>query len=210
MSVQTKGTLLQAALGAVLISVLLLPFQALTPFAPYTGLLLIPVLLFFALQAPPKTLLGMFLSFIAGVGWAGLFMVVAGALPGVPLPLMLGVGVTVVIFLILAVHPILLGRTPFGIVPAVLLGFFQSLLWMMLNPMLVEAAPRLNLLWLIGIFGYGCAMTLILVLVQDKVLGAVFDKQGNSAPTTDIPSSPDPTTRAQTATRRAAEPATEV
>jgi hypothetical protein len=207
MSLQTKGTLIQAALGAILITVLMLPFQALTPFAPYTGLLIIPVLLFFALQAPPKALLGMFLSFAAGAGWAALFMLVAGALPGVPLPALLGVGVTVVIFLVLSVHPILLGRTPFGVVPAVLLGFVESLLWMMLDPALGEGAPRLNPLWLIGIFGYGCAMTLVLLLVQDKVLTAVLGDQWRSAPSQDAPSSqipptpPTPPTQAQAAQR---------
>ncbi|MFW6186583.1 MAG: hypothetical protein ACOC84_01080 [Actinomycetota bacterium] len=36
-------------------------------------------------------------------------------------------------------HPILLGRTPLAVVPAVLLGFVESLLWMMLTPMLGEA-----------------------------------------------------------------------
>lgn len=211
MSVQTKGMLIQAALGAVLITVLMLPFQALTPFAPYTGLLILPVLLYFALQAPPKALLGMFLSFAAGVGWAGLFLLVADALPGTPLPALLGVGVTVVIFLILSVHPILLGRTPLGVVPAVLLGFVESLLWMMLDPMLAEGVPGVNPLWLIGIFGYGCAMTLILVLVQDKVLSAALGDHWRSAPSDDAPSSqirPTPPTRAQRA-HRAAEPAPE-
>ncbi|GGG43651.1 hypothetical protein GCM10011374_02500 [Kocuria dechangensis] len=211
MSVQTKGMLIQAALGAVLITVLMLPFQALTPFAPYTGLLILPVLLFFALQAPPRALLGMFLSFAAGVGWAGLFMLVAGALPGVPLAALLGAGVTVVIFLILSVHPILLGRTPFGVVPAVLLGFVESLLWLMLDPVLGEGAPRLNPLWLIGIFGYGCLMTLVLLLVQDRVLTAVLGNEWRSAPSEDAPTSqipPTPPTRAaRTAHRPAEEPA---
>lgn len=84
----------------------------------------------------------MFLGFAAGVGRPGLFMLVAGALPGVPLAALLGAGVTVVIFLILSVHPVLLGRTPFGVVPAVLLGFVESLLWLMLDPMPAEGAPR--------------------------------------------------------------------
>ena len=75
-----------------------------------------------------------------------------------------------VIFLILAVHP-LLGRTPFGVLPAVLLGFVEALLVAAVAPMLVPDAPRLNLLWLIGIFAYGCVMTLILVVVENAVLG---------------------------------------
>lgn len=78
-------------------------------------------------------------------------------------------------------------------VPAVLLGFVESLLWMMLNPMLGEAAPRLNPLWLIGIFGYGCVMTL--VLVQDKVLTKVLGEQWRTASTEDASSSQIPPTR---------------
>ena len=81
MSTQNKGMLIQAALGAALITLLMLPFQALTPFAPYSAMLILPVLLFFALQAPPRALLGMFLSFACGVGWAGFFMLVKNALP---------------------------------------------------------------------------------------------------------------------------------
>ena len=145
MSTQTKGTLIQAALGAVLITLLMLPFQALTPFAPYSAMLILPVLLFFALQAPPRALLGMFLSFACGVGWAGLFMLVKNALPAVPLEIMMGVGVTLIIFSILAVHPILLGKTPFGVVPAVLLGFVESLLVMMVTPLLQDGAAHPNL-----------------------------------------------------------------
>jgi hypothetical protein len=121
--------------------------------------------------------------------------------------------VTVVIFLVLSVHPLLLGRTPFGVVPAVLLGFVESLLWLMLDPMLGEGAPRLNPLWLIGIFGYGCLMTLVLLLVQDKVLTAVLGNEWRSAPSEDAPSSqipPTPPTRAaRTAHRPAEEPASQ-
>lgn len=194
MSSQTKGILIQAVLGAVLITILMMPFQAVTPFAPYSPMLILPVMLFFTLQAPPKALLGMFLSFACGVGWAGLFMLVKDALPGVPLEAVMGVGVTLVIFLILSVHPILLGRTPFGVVPAVLLGLIESLLVMNLTPMLDGGAPTLNLAWLLVIFGYGCVMTLILVLVQDKLISAVLGKAWRSAPSEDVPSSQIPST----------------
>ncbi|MGV9866535.1 hypothetical protein [Rhodococcus koreensis] len=187
MSSQTKGILIQAVLGAVLISILMIPFQGLTPLAPYSAMLILPIMLFFTLQAPPKALLGMFLSFACGVGWAGLFLLVKDALPGVPFELMMGVGVAVVIFLVLSVHPILLGRTPFGLVPAVLLGLIESLLVTMVVPMLVDGAPELNLLWLLVVFGYGCLMTLILVAVQDRLISAVLGTTWRSAPTEDAP-----------------------
>ena len=196
MSKQTKATLIRAAFGAVLITVLLLPFQALTPFAAYSPLLILPVLLYFALQAPPQALLGMLLSFAAGVGWAGLFMLVSAALPFVPLEAKLGVGVTLVIFLVLSVHPILLGRTPLAVVPAVLLGVVLSLLVMLVNPLLQEGAPQLNPLWLIVIFGYGCVMTLILVLGEGKLLSAVLGSEWRSASTQDTPTSQVPSSRA--------------
>lgn len=163
-------------------------------------MLILPVMLFFTLQAPPPALLGMFLSFVCGVGWAGLFMLIKNALPGVPLEAMMGIGVTAVIFLILAVHPIVLGNTPFRVVPAVLLGMIESLLVMTVMPTLQEGEPELNLLWLIVIFGYGCVMTLILVLVQDKLITAVLGNEWRSAPTDDEPSSqvpPTPPTRTQ-------------
>ncbi|MFE5704647.1 hypothetical protein [Rhodococcus koreensis] len=127
----------------------------------------------------------MFLSFACGVGWAGLFLLVKDALPGVPFELMMGVGVALVIFLILSVHPILLGRTPFGVVPAVLLGLIESLLVTMVTPMLVDGAPGLNLLRLLVVFGYGCLMTLILVAVQDRLISAVLGTTWRSAPTED-------------------------
>ncbi|MFC9833946.1 hypothetical protein ACFVKB_09030 [Rhodococcus sp. NPDC127530] len=195
MSSQTKGILIQAVLGAVLISILMIPFQGLTPFAPYSAMLILPVMLFFTLQAPPKALLGMFASFACGVGWAGLFLLVKAALPGVPFELMMGVGVALVIFLILSVHPILLGRTPFGVVPAVLLGLIESLLVMLLTPMLSAGEPGLTLLWLLVIFGYGCLMTLILVVVQDWLISAVLGTTWRSAPTEDAPSSQVPPTQ---------------
>ncbi|MFD5811176.1 hypothetical protein [Rhodococcus aetherivorans] len=49
-------------------------------------------------------LLGMFLSFVCGVAWGAMFLAVKSALPGVPLELVMGLGVAFVIFLVLAVH----------------------------------------------------------------------------------------------------------
>jgi hypothetical protein len=181
-SKQTKPTFIRAAFGAILITVLMMPFQALTPFASYSPLLILPILLFFALQAPTKALLGMFLSFASGVGWAALFMLVSAALPGVPFEAKLGVGITFVIFLVLSVHPDLLGRTPLGVLPAVLLGVVLSLLVMLVNPLLQAGAPQLNLLWLVAIFGYGCLMTLVLVLAEHRLLGAVLREDRSGAP----------------------------
>lgn len=183
MSLQNKGILIQAGLGAVLVTVVMIPFQSLTPLALYSPMLILPVMLFFTLQAPPRALLGMFLSFVFGVAWGAVFLAVQSALPGVPLELVMGIGVACVIFLVLAVHPLVFGRTPLGMVPAVLLGVVETLLVTNLSVLLPDGAPVPNLRWLVVIFGYGCVMTLILVLVQDKIIGALLGAQWRSAPT---------------------------
>ncbi|KDE11876.1 hypothetical protein ACWEQV_09830 [Rhodococcus aetherivorans] len=194
MSLQNKGILIQAGLGAVLLTVLMIPFQSLTPLALYSPMLILPVMLFFTLQAPPRALLGMFLSFVGGVAWGAAFLAVQSALPGVPLELVMGIGVACVIFLVLAVHPLVFGRTPLGMVPAVLLGVVETLLVTNLSVLLPDGAPVPNLPWLVVIFGYGCVMTLILVLVQDKIIGALLGAQWRSAPTDEAPSSQIPPT----------------
>lgn len=125
--------------------------------------------------------MALFLSFLAGTVWGFAFTLVAGPLIGAnpaSTPMVLGVGVTVVIFLILAVHPLLLGRTPFGVVPAVLIGFLEMLMVLLIfnNPGIVlPDAPVLSWAWVVGIFAYGCIMTAIMVVVSgaaaDKVAG---------------------------------------
>ena len=186
MAKATTGTLLQAGLGAVLITLLLLPFQGLTPYAPYTPLAILPVVLFFSLGLPLGGLVAMFLSFLAGAAWGGLFMLVAGALPDVPEPTLLGVGITLMIFLILAVHPLALAKTPFGIVPVVLLGFVEVLMVMLMMPLVTAGEPALDLLWTVIIFGYGCVMTAVMVAASERitraVLGADWRGPGPSAP----------------------------
>ncbi|MGV9733685.1 hypothetical protein ACWDT5_06290 [Rhodococcus aetherivorans] len=98
------------------------------------------------------------------------------------------------IFLVLAVHPLVFGRTPLGMVPAVLLGVVETLLVTNLSVLLPDGAPVPNLPWLVVIFGYGCVMTLILILVQDKIIGALLGAQWRSAPTDEAPSSQIPPT----------------
>lgn len=177
MSLHNKATVFQAVLGAVLITVLMVPFQAVTPYAPYTALLILPVLFFFTLGAPPQALPAIFASFAAGVGWAALFMLVKDALPGVPFEAMMGIGIAVVIFLILSLHPTVLSKTPLGIVPAVLLGLTEALLVMLLMPMLADGEPKINLLWVLAIFAYGCVMTFVLVVTQDKLTKKLFGEE---------------------------------
>lgn len=129
------------------------------------------------------------LSFLAGVVWGLVFAVVAGPLLAAnpaSAPLVLGVGITVVIFAILAVHPLLLGRTPLAMVPAVLLGFVESLMVMMVlshvggTPMAPAAlVPPAGLLAIAGFFVYGAVMTAIMVVVSGAAADAVAGKGWN-------------------------------
>lgn len=177
-----KGTLVEAILGALLITLLLLLVQAAFPhMAAYTPFAILPIPLFFALRMPLGGLVALFLSFLAGTVWGFAFNLVAGPMIGAnpaSTPMILGVGVTLMIFLILAVHPLLLGRTPLAVVPAVLIGFLEMLMVLLIfnNPGIVNpAAPKLDWFWVVGIFAYGCIMTAIMVVVSgaaaDKVAG---------------------------------------
>lgn len=180
MSKFAQGTLIDAALGAVLITLLLLPGQALLPqYAPYTPFAIMAVVLFFALRLPLGGLVALFLSFAAGVAWGFLFMLVGGPMIGAApasAPLVLSVGITLVIFLILSVHPLLLGKTPFAIVPAVLWGFLNMLIVMMIMPMLPEAAARLDAASALAIFAYGCVMTAVMLVVSGAITEKVVGK----------------------------------
>lgn len=190
MSTFVKGTLVEAALGALLITILLLPFQMLAPqYAAYTPFLILPIIMFFALRLPLGGLIPLVLSFLAGVVWGLLFAMVAGpmlAADPASAPLVLGVGITVVIFGILAVHPLLLGKTPLAMVPAVLLGFVESLMVMMFvsqigtNPGAPAAlVPPVGLLAIAGFFVYGAVMTAIMVVVSGAAADAVAGKGWN-------------------------------
>ncbi len=189
MSTFVKGTLVESLLGAVLITVLLLPFQILLPqYAPYTPFLIVPVILFFALRLPLGGLVPMVLSFLAGVAWGLLFTLVAGPLLAAnpaSAPVVFGVGITAIIFLILTVHPLGLGRSPLGMVPAVLLGFVESLMVVMVLSHVggdgapAALVPPAGLLAIAGFFVYGAVMTAIMVVVSGAAANAVAGKGWN-------------------------------
>ncbi len=190
MSSYVKGTLVEAALNAVLITILLLPFQILMPqFAPYTPFLIIPAILFFALRLPPRGLVPMVLSFLVGVAWGMVFALIGGPLIAAQpasAPLVLGVGVTLLVFAILAVHPLLLHKTPLSVVPAVLLGFVESLLVILVLSQIrtgpgapTPLAPPIGLLAIAGFFIYGAAMIAIMIPVTAIVTDAVAGKDWN-------------------------------
>lgn len=162
-SIKNKALLIQAVIGAILITVLLIPFQALTPYAPYTWMIFIPLVLFFSLGGEPKLLPAMFLSFLSGTLWGVVFFFFVGLMAGLSMDIVFGVLTTVIIFGILAIHPILLGKTPFGIVPCVLIGFIESLFTFLIKPSNVSSVGSIQL---IMFFGYGIALSFILVKVN--------------------------------------------
>lgn len=186
MSTFTKGTLIDAAVGSILITLLLLPGQALLPtYAAYTPLAIVAIVMFFALRLPLGGLVALFLSFAAGVFWGFLFMIVGGPMIAAnpsSAPLVLSVGITLVIFIILSVHPLLLGRTPFAIVPAVLWGFLNVLIVMLIMPMLAPEAAKLNPLSALAIFAYGCVMTAVMVALSGAITERAVGKGWRQPP----------------------------
>lgn len=103
-------------------------------------------------------------------------------------PVVLGVGITIVIFAILSIHPLLLAKTPLAIVPAVLAGFVEALMVMLVlsqvtagpaNPVIAPLTPPVGLVAIAGFFVYGCVMTAIMVVVSGRVADAVAGKGWN-------------------------------
>lgn len=190
MSDFVKGTLVEAILGAALITILLLPFQVLFPaYAPYTPFLIVPIIMFFALRLPLGGLVPLTLSFLAGIVWGLVFALVAGPLLAAnpaSAPVVLGVGITAVIFGILAVHPLLLGRTPLAMVPAVLLGFVESLMVMLVLSQIAvnpgapaPLVPPAGFVAIAGFFVYGAVMTAVMVVASGAAADAVAGKGWN-------------------------------
>ncbi|MBP2651933.1 MAG: hypothetical protein H6Q74_2758 [Firmicutes bacterium] len=162
-STKNKAIFIQALIGAILVTVLLIPFQALTSYAPYTWMIFIPLILFFSFGGSQKLLPAMFLSFLSGILWGIAFFYLAAIMNGLPMPMVFGILTTALIFGILAIHLILLGKTPFGMVPCVLIGFVESLFIFLIKPSNVSSIGSIQL---IAFFAYGIVLSYILVNVS--------------------------------------------
>lgn len=162
MSTKNKSLFIQAILGGILITVLLIPFQALTPYVSYTWMIFIPIILFFCLGVQCKLILPMFLSYLCGAIWGIIFKYLAGVMSaaGWSTELTFGILTTVIVFAILAVHPILLGKTPFGIAPIVLIGLVETIFTFLIQPV---NAPTIGSVQLIFFFAYGLVLAFLLV-----------------------------------------------
>ncbi|MBV7272768.1 hypothetical protein I6U48_07525 [Clostridium sp. PL3] len=81
-----------------------------------------------------------------------------------PIAMVFGILTTVIIFAILAIHPIFLDKTPFGIVPCVLLGFIESLFTFLIKPSNVSPIGPIHL---VAFFGYGMVLSFILAKTNE-------------------------------------------
>ncbi|WP_326512760.1 DUF1097 domain-containing protein [Clostridium intestinale] len=160
MSKKRKALLIQAAAGAVILTLLMQPMFMLG-FEGYSWMLFLVLVLFFALGADFKKVPSMVICFTIGIGWAMLNGVLMSALSGLP-AWVSGILLTmVIIFLILTVHENLLRDTIFGCVPALFLGLSETFFLFTLQP---ANAPAITPIHVFVFFLYGLLMTMALVL----------------------------------------------
>jgi len=160
MSTKRKALLIQAAFGAVILTLLMQPMGMLG-FQNYNWMLFIVLLLFFALGADFKKIPSMILCFGVGILWAMLNGILMGALSGFP-SWVSGILLTmVIIFSILTVHENLLRDTILGCIPALFLGLAETFFMFSIQPANAVAITPLHLF---GFFIYGIIMTSALVL----------------------------------------------
>lgn len=160
MSTKRKALLIQAAFGAVILTLLMQPFGALG-FGNYNWMLFIVLLLFFAMGADFKKIPSMVVCYGIGIGWALLNGTLMGLMKDLP-PWVSGIALTmVVIFAILTVHDNLLRDTIFGCIPALFLGLAETFFIFSIQP---ANAPAITPIHLFIFFIYGLIMTSALVL----------------------------------------------
>ncbi|WP_062380870.1 DUF1097 family protein [Demequina pelophila] len=161
MSIDRKASLIQAAAGALVLTLLIQPAFALG-YASVVWLLFLPLPVFFAMGPNPRNLPGMAASFVAGQLWCWLHLsamdVLAGVLPMPAAGMIVGV---VVVFAMLAVHQVALARTVVGCVPALFMGFSLSFFVADLAP---AGTPLLNPFVLTGMWAYGLVLCMALLL----------------------------------------------
>ncbi len=158
MSIGRKARFIQAAFGAVLLTLLMQPLP-LMGLGAYAWLLFLPLLLFFALGASLKLIPTMIASFIAGQLWALLNGLVMTALAHALGTSAAGiVAPVVIIFAMLTIHEDFLANTIVGTVPAVFLGMAESFFLTSIQPNTQITPPHLT-----GLFLYGLVLAVGLV-----------------------------------------------
>ncbi|MEY9212863.1 DUF1097 family protein [Thermobifida halotolerans] len=172
MQLRVKAGLIQAAVAAVIIPLLIQPAFILG-YTSYVWLLFMALPLFFLLGADLRALPSMLLSFAAGQLWAVLLGVATGALAGLLGPAAGGaLAAVLVIFTMLTVHDTLLKSTFLGNVPAMFTGMALTSFVLDLTP---AEAPALTPLHITAFFLYGTVIAVALAMVGgflcSRVLG---------------------------------------
>lgn len=172
MSIKRKALLIQAAFGAVILTLLMVP-MGIMGFKCYNWMLFIVLLLFFATGADFKKIPSMIVCYPIGILWAMLDGVLIGTLKELP-EWTSGIVLTmVIIFCILTVHENLLRDTIFGNIPALFLGLAETFFVFSIQPANTIIITPLHLY---GFFLYGMVMTLILVIGGGMLCNIIIGK----------------------------------
>lgn len=171
---KTKIGLVQALVGAIVLTLLMQPF-AILGFGQYLWMLFLPMVLFFALGAEFKAIPSIILCYICGVVWAFVNGIVQGVFAAFAPEIVVNIVPTViVIFLLLTVHQNLLSETIFGNVPSLFLGMSTTFFVFMLE---VDVTP----FHLVGFFVYGLFLAVALIVSGVVSCSAIFGKERTMA-----------------------------
>lgn len=174
MSDERKIRFVQAAFGAVILTLLMQPVFIIG-YAEYVWLIFLPLVLFFALGADFKKIPSMIVCYICGVLWA----MINGAIGGVfesflPFEVANLITTILVIFCILTIHENFLAKTIFGNVPALFLGLATTFFTFFIVPSNAEPITPIHLVLL---FIYGIVLTCALVGGGFAVCSMIFGKE---------------------------------
>lgn len=175
MSIKRKALLIQAAGGAVVLTLVMQPVFMLG-YGSYVWILFTALILFFAMGADLKKIPSTIVSFACGLAWGALNGVLMEALSGAPMWVS-GILLTMVmIFSMLTVHENLLRDTIVGNVPGLFMGFALTFYMASVQTL----TPTINQLHLFVFFIYGMVMSVLLVKVGGflctKILGNDWPK----------------------------------
>jgi hypothetical protein len=173
-----KIGLVRSLFGAILLNALVAPLGILG-YGDYIWMVFTALVIFFALGADMKKLPTIIVSFICGVAWwmAGSVLTEIFS-SSMPHPAAEGLGISVMVFLILFIHEVVLQKTVAGTVPSVFLGF--ALTAFALTPV-VEGAIQLTPFHVVGIFLYGIVLTVVLMVGGFGICSLIFGKEATLA-----------------------------
>jgi hypothetical protein len=160
MTIKRKALLIQAAFGAVVLTLLMQPVVALG-YQNYNWMLFLVLILFFAMGADFKKIPSIIVCYPIGVCWGTLNVKLMDAMAGLPPVIPYVLLTAVIIFALLTVHENLLRDTIFGNVAAIFLGFCETFFIFSIVP---ANAPAITQIHLVIFFFYGLLMTLALVV----------------------------------------------